>query len=274
MRFFTINGTECTRFSLSIDGRFHYLLCFVILTLLTSVQVLALEDDDFPKRVKVQPLFLVPKDQDSPTKEQIFKLHKHMIVSQKRFKQMLSGRDTFEIAGTPKVVYSDLTLEAFKNDVTKMNLNNHLLKQFFTEFDLNRFNCPYVFFVIFMNPNENWPGGSGRPINPGFNGGGGIAIFTSKRIDDINTSVQGSIQHELGHAFGLTHVTGYGYDQHNNRSIMSYEKVNVWNDFVPPKNPSILIPEDIRALAMNKRVFPNVYFDPGRRSPEKSPPPL
>ncbi len=246
----------------------HRLSLVLLLIFWTSAAAGALQEDEFPVRVRVQPLFLVPQGQPEPTKEQISKLHKHMRVSQKRFKQMLSGRDTFEIAGRPKIVHSDLTLETFKNDVTKMKLNTHLLNQFFSEFGLNRFNCPYVFFVIFMNPNGNWPGGSGRPINPGFNGGGGIAIFTSKRIDDINTSVQGSIQHELGHAFGLTHVTGYGYDQYNNRSIMSYEKVQVWKNFIPPRNPSILIPEDIRALAMNKRVFPNLYYDPKKDVPE------
>ena len=42
---------------------------------------------------------------------------------------------------------------------------------------------------------------------------------------------------------------------------MSYNKQNYWINFTPPKEPGILIPEDIRALSMNKRVFPNLYFN-------------
>ena len=80
-------------------------------------------------------------------------------------------------------------------------------------------------------------------------------------LDDI-LWFQSSLQHELGHSFGLVHVESYGYDQNKNRSIMSYNTDLRWKGFRPPKKPGILIPEDLRALAKNKKVFPNLYFDP------------
>lgn len=43
---------------------------------------------------------------------------------------------------------------------------------------------------------------------------------------------------------------------------MSYNPKNNWDGFEPPASPCILIPEDIKALAENKLVFPHLYFDP------------
>ncbi len=245
-------------------------LCLVMLSMLVSTPVLALEEDDFPTRIKVQPVFFVPNDQIPPTKEQIFKLHKHVRIAQKLYKRMLLGRDTFEIAGKPRVVQYNSDLATLKKqiEIHENQLSAYLLSQLFPEFNVNRFNCPYVFIVVIMNPKEAWPTASGRPINPGFNSGGGIATFSSTKLDAEKSLFQGSILHELGHALNLLHVDSYGYDQHSNKSIMSYSKSNYWTNFTPPKKRSILIPEDIRALAMNKRVFPNLYFDHANDVPE------
>jgi hypothetical protein len=227
-----------------------------------SGPVLALDDDDFPSRIRVLPLFFVPRGQRPPTSMQLSKLHRHVKLTQRRYREMLSGRDTFEIVGKrPRIVHYNSTLATLKKQVEKHQLSAYLLSQLFPKFKVNRFNCPYVFVVVVMNPQEAWPTASGRPINLGFNSGGGIATFSSIKLNAEKSLFQGSILHELGHAFGLMHVDSYGYDQRSNKSIMSYSKSNWWTNFRPPKDPSILIPEDIRALAMNKRVFPNLYFD-------------
>ena len=45
-------------------------------------------------------------------------------------------------------------------------------------------------------------------------------------------------------------------------SLMSYN-IDHWTNFYEPSQyPGILLPEDIRCLALNKRVFNNLYFDP------------
>jgi hypothetical protein len=242
--------------------------CVLILSLMMSGPVSGLEEDDFPKRVGVLPLFLVPRGERPPTVTQLSKLQRHVRVAQRRYREMLSGRDTFEIdEKRPRIVHCNSTLAALK-EVDKEQFGNYLVSELLGKFKVNRFNCPYVFLVVIMNPREAWPTAGGRPINLGFNGGGGIAIFSSATLDAEPSRFQSSIQHELGHAFGLPHVDTYGYDQRANKSIMSYSKSNWWTDYTPPKEPGILIPEDIRALTMNKRVFPNLYFDPEQDVPQ------
>lgn len=245
-----------------------FIFCIMVVSVVVSAQSVALEEDDFPKRLKVLPVFFVPKGQLEPTGTQIIKLNKHLKVAQQCYKKMLSGRDTFEIAGRPKVVHYHSTLVSLKQQVEKHQLSRYLLSELLPELKVNRFNCPYVFVVVIMNPNEAWPTASGRPTNSGFNSGGGIATFSSIKLDAKKSLFQGSVQHELGHALGLVHVKSYGYDQYKNKSIMSYNKSNYWNNYTPPKERGILIPEDIRALAMKKLVFPDLYFDVKRDVPE------
>jgi len=244
-----------------------FILYLVMLSTLVSAVAGALEEDDFPTRIKVQPVFFVPNDQIPPTKGQILKLHKHIRIAQKRYKRMLSGRDTFDIAGKPQTVQCNSALETLKKVDEKLFVN-YLLSMLFDEFKVNRYNCPYVFLVIIMNPKEDWPTGGGRPINPGFNSGGGFVVLSSQKLDDVTSTFQATAQHELGHAFGLPHVKPYGYDQKTNKSVMSYNVTNHWKHFKPPKEQGILIAEDIRALSMNKRVFPNLYYDREKDIPE------
>lgn len=244
-----------------------FVLYLIILCFLISAAEGVLQEDDFPARIKVQPVFLVPKGQLPPNKTQISNLHKHVRICQKRYKQMLARRDTYEIAGRPHVMHCKPTLESLKK-VDKNLFGNYLLHMLFDEFKVNRYNCPYVFLVVFMNPNEDWPTGGGRPLNPGFNSGGGFVVLSSQKLDDVTSTFQATAQHELGHAFSLPHVSSYGYDQKTNKSIMAYNRTNHWKHFTPPKKQGILIPEDIRALAMNKRVFPNLYFDPATDIPK------
>lgn len=242
--------------------------CLLILSVMMSGPVLALEEDDFPRQISVLPLFFVPRGQRPPTSTQLSKLQRHVKIAQRRYREMLSGRDTFEIAGRrPRIVHCNSALATLK-EVDRKQMGNHLLRELLPKFKVNRFNCPYVFLVVIMNPKEAWPTAGGRPINLGFNSGGGFAIFSSIKLDAEKSLFQGSIQHELGHAFGLPHVSAYGYDQRANKSIMSYSKSNWWTNYTPPRKPGILIPEDIRGLAMNKRVFPNLYFDAERDVPE------
>lgn len=236
------------------------IFCLLMLSVVVSTVAGALEEDDFPRRIKVQPVFFVPKGQLPPNRTQQLNLHKHARICQMRYKQMLSGRDTFEIAGHPRTVQYNSTLATLKK-VDRKLFGNHLLPILFDEFKVNRYNCPYVFLIIIMNPKEDWPTGGGRPINPGFNSGGGFVVLSSQKLDDVTSSFQATVQHELGHAFGLPHVDTYGYDQKTNKSIMAYNRTNHWKHFKPPKEQGILIPEEIRALSMNKRVFPDLYFD-------------
>jgi hypothetical protein len=79
-----------------------------------------------------------------------------------------------------------------------------------------------------------------------------------------NDHFQCTLQHELGHSFGLCHVDAYGYDMMANDSVMSYNPAHHNKGFAPSKTPGILIPEDKRGLAFNDRAFAKLTFDPDR----------
>ena len=117
------------------------------------------------------------------------------------------------------------------------------------ELKTNRHTCPYVFCTVVMNPKSRFPVGGGRPINGGINTGGGILVISSYALDRI-PNFQSTLQHELGHAFGLPHVDVYRYNMKTNPSIMSYNPIHKTNGFRPARRPGKLIPEDIRALTL------------------------
>ena len=118
-----------------------------------------------------------------------------------------------------------------------------------------------------MNTEDKFPGSSGSPLNGGFNTGGGLAVLGLKALNS-QPNLQSTIQHELGHTFGLNHIKVYGYDMKRNASIMSYNPQHHTDNYRPSRNPGTLIPEDRRGLAMNDLVFPNLEFDRERETPK------
>ena len=120
---------------------------------------------------------------------------------------------------------------------------------------------------MFVNPTESYPRGGGRPINGGVNTGGGIVVISSHAMK-TKPNFQSTLQHELGHAFGLTHVNVYGYDMGSSDSIMSYNPGHHTRGLKPSKTPGILIPEDLRGLALNNRAFVDLEFDESEQVPK------
>lgn len=236
------------------------ILLFLSLMFLSASPAWGLEEDAIPQHLSVLPVFFVPQGQAEPTPQHMDMVVRHLEIAQDCYKTMLKERDAFSIADLePQIVHDRFSLSQLKKLDDK--LSQYLIIRLLENFKVNRFNCPYVFVIVIMCPEEPWPTAGGRPINLGFNSGSGIVIFPSHKFDQENPEIQGCLQHELGHAFGLVHVDSYGYDQHTNKSIMSYNVTNYWSGFNPPKEPGILIPEDIRGLSMNKRVFPALFFD-------------
>ena len=240
------------------------ILCFLSIFLLLPLQPLcaSIDEGDVPEHVKVMPVFFVPLGEKEPSKHHIQKLTKHLRLSRRYYRKMLKNRDTFEIEKKPPLIIHGLHPVAhYKLKDKPSAMNYEPLSEILAKCGWNRFNCPYVLVIIIMNPKEDCPGGAGRPFNQGFNSGGGLVYMPSYALDNTPW-FQSSLQHELGHSFGLVHVDSYGYDQEKNRSIMSYNTDLRWKGFQPPKKPGILIPEDLRALAKNTKVFPKFYFDP------------
>src|SRR5262245_48304069 len=182
-----------------------------------------------PRSVKVLPVFFVPKGEAAPTDEQTNRLVKHLEWARTRYKELLRDQDTFAIAEEkPRVYQSSRALEFYREQPD--GAAPHLVDELLTEWKLTRFNCPYVLCCIVMNPKDDFPVGGGRPLNGGINTGGGVIQLSTFAMDKM-PNFQSTLQHELGHSFGLPHVDVYGYDMKSNDSFMSYNPKHHTNQF-------------------------------------------
>jgi hypothetical protein len=178
---------------------------------------------------------------------------------------MLGQKITFaKVSGAPAVYRApqDLAFYRKQPEGAAPQIVSELLKHF----RVSRTACNASYLVIVMNPHDDFPGGGGRPINGGYGTGGGVLTLSSYALDKV-PNFQSTLQHELGHSFGLPHVKSYGYDMGHNDSIMSYNLKHHTNGFAPSKTPATLIPEDRQGFALNQRVFPGLKFDKARDVP-------
>ncbi len=243
-------------------------ISFSILLLCISQLLLASEPQKYiiPSKIKVKPVFFVPKDQALPTKAQQQNLIRHLRWSQKTYKTLLRNRDTFTIDKTMPLVYkSTHDLDYYRK--LPENAAPQIVSELLTYHKFTRFNCPYIFVTVVMNTSDGFPIGGGRSFNGGFNRGGGIVITSSYTLENIK-NFQSTLRHELGHSFGLPHVDVYGYKMKSNPSVMSYNLSHHTNGFKRSQTRPSFIPEDVRGLAFNKRVFEKLYFDPKKDIPE------
>lgn len=243
------------------------LIMLVVLLICNGLDRGRAEDFALPAQVKVLPLFVVHSDQPLPTRAQKDRLMRHLKWCQTRFREMLSGRDTFALAKTtPDVVPINRPL-SFYRQIPDGKKASQWVADFLEHYRLTRFDCPYVFFAIVMNPHDRFPPGGGRPINGGLDRGAGTAGLASYYLDQV-PHFQYIMQHELGHAFGLVHPGAYQYDMETSPSIMAYNPAHLTRGFLPSLEPGELIPEDILSLSLNDRVFTELEFDPKRDLPD------
>ncbi|MDD2716628.1 MAG: hypothetical protein PHW04_12120 [Candidatus Wallbacteria bacterium] len=233
-------------------------ICFVLAVCLIAASGQAREAV-LPETVKILPVFFVPKDEPAPTDEQADRLMRHLIWSQKRYCEMLRNQDTFAIAERKPLVYRAMRKLSFYRERPE-GLVALAVSELLAELNFTRYNCPYILLVVVMNQTEDFPVGCGCPLNGGLNRGGGVLVLSSFSLDRA-PNFQSTLQHELGHSFGLPHVDEYGYDMNSNNSIMSYNLKHHTNQFAASLTPGELIPEDVRALALCRRIFPRLSFD-------------
>ena len=224
-----------------------------------------------PERVRVLPVFFVPQGQQPPTQAQIDLTGEHLRWAQARYGELLR-HDTFAIAEQgPKVYLSPHPVSFYRDSL--VGSAAQFTAELLADLKYNRSNCPYVFLVFVSNDDPAFSRCGARPINGGFNNGGGIVEMTCNfaRPDGFQeehpAGLQNTVQHELGHAFGLYHPDMYGYNLYTNGSIMSYNPATFTDGFKPKRVPGILIPEDLQRLALNKRVFAAYRFDPATDVP-------
>lgn len=256
-------GTELGRLAMTSDEKCGRTITrILLLVILTGSIAEATEEAGAyvaPRHVEVLPVFLVPTDEDPPSLDQQTRLMRHLVWAQQRFYELLKGRDTFVIAPNEPVIiegkYSGPAYDAMPEMAGPQFISEVLSALHFT-----RFNAPYVFFIVVMNTRNINPIGGGRPLNGGLNTGPGMVEISSWALDKT-PNFQSTVRHELAHSFGLVHADVYGYQMDGSASIMAYNIMHHTDGFNPSATPGILIPEDIRALALNRRVFPQLFFD-------------
>ena len=217
--------------------------------------------------IKVQPVFFQPSDQPKPKRSDSLRLRRHLLWAQKRYRELLHNKSTFEIAGEPETYTAKEPLSFYKKAGKEHKDTGHIADELLTWKKVDRYDCKLVFLVIVVNTEDKYPNGRGRPFNGGFNTGGGIATISLHALRKL-PNFQSTLQHELGHSFGSNHIDVYGYDMKRNDSIMSYNPGHHTNKFKPSRTPGQLIPEDRRGLAMNDQVFPSLDFKPKRDVPD------
>jgi hypothetical protein len=251
---------------LSGRGMLHRTVVVVLLLAAFRNAELPAEQEAVPARaISVLPVFFVPTGQQAPSQDQSKRLMRHLKWSQTRYRELLGHGTTFAIAEQkPRVYRAQRPLEFYRAQPERSA--GQIVSELLGDLNYNRNNCPFVLLVVLMNPKDNVPPGWGQPLNGGFNTGGGVSFLSSFGLDH-SPYFQSTLQHELGHAFGLPHVDVYGYDMKTNPSMMSYDPRHHTKGFTDSAKPGKFIPEDRRGLALNTRAFPSLHFDPEKNIP-------
>lgn len=219
-----------------------------------------------PDEVVVRAVYFVPTGQPAPTGDQLDRLQRHLTWAQRRYQELLGT--TFRLAPEPLVhaAARDLAFYRQAGEGGAPWYVAELLEACGTD----RFRCPFIFVVVVSNPDDDFPGGGGRPINGGYARGGGVVILSSFALDR-GPSFQSTLQHELGHGFGLLHVDAYGHDMASHSSLMSYNPAHHTRGFEPSATPGGLSAEDRRGLALNDAALPALEFRPDPADPPVEP---
>ena len=159
-----------------------------------------------PRRIEVMPVFFVPRGQPVPTEDQAERLLHHLRWAQKRYRELLHNEATFaQTAGKPHIYHATYELPHYQAGY-KQNAACYLA-EILQSLHTDRYRCPYSFAII-ISPQDRDPTGVGGVINGGLNTGGGFLYVTSHELDQ-SPNFQSTLQHELGHSFGLPHIYDY-----------------------------------------------------------------
>jgi hypothetical protein len=213
------------------------------------------------EQVRVKTVVFVAKDLPPPAPDELNRLWRHVLLAQQNYRQMLGGRDTFALAGSAPEVVTGAGDRAYYERLRP--LAPAIALELFQRDRVDRVSCPYVYVTVLWG--RKWQP-HGAPFNPGDAGGGGIVLMGSVNLL-TSPPFQWALCHELGHAFGLVHVGLYGYDQKSSPSLMAYNRELHTSFFQPGRRPLALLPEDVRRLARNRRVFQSLTFEPRRDVP-------
>jgi len=241
-------------------------------------------------RISVKPIFYVFKDQwhsGLPSEEDLRLIRHYLEHARDHFKQLLGPdveafdiaeasihRGQYDESSIKKIAEQSLhtpsdqskehiqgqTQDQTRNPAQKLapDFEHAMLKEILELRGSNRYIEPSVFVFILVNPNmqlyrPHW-GGGGRSFNGGVNGGGGIVVLEYRRL---RYGFYSTLVHELGHAFGLTHVNCSGQSMSESESIMSYNPRHRSRGSGIAINPGLLTDTERAKLLLSPRIFPH-----------------
>ncbi|MEK7667470.1 MAG: hypothetical protein AAB409_02360 [Gemmatimonadota bacterium] len=204
-------------------------------------------------RVTVLPVFAVPAGGREPTAGERSLLLAHLRLAQARYAVLLGHRDSFLLEPVPLVHHSPRTL-AFLRAAPESGVPV-LVAELLAVQGVSRYSARHVYVIVVINDSDDFPVGGGRPLNGGLGTGAGLVVLSSFALAR-SPNVQSTLQHELGHGFGLVHSDNYGEEMATGRSLMSYNPAHHTSGLAPSATPGVLLPVELAALALNRRVFP------------------
>lgn len=210
--------------------------------------------------VTVLPIFFVPRDVALPDLTSAERLLKqHLDVARAHYAELLGT--TFTVAPGASPLYRSPNPDSWFYDVDPERAPR-VLRELFAFLRTDRYAANVVLLTIYVSARGRMSGG-GMPFNGTLGTGGGyVELEYASLATDRPYPFQSSLVHELGHAFGLPHVDCYGYDLHQNGSIMSYNQAHWSRGLTRSATPGGFTPEEYFMLSLNQRALPGFVYDP------------
>lgn len=236
-------------------------------------------------RIVVYPLLFFPRDAALAPEAEVAALEKlraSVAYSRSHFRHLLKT-DTFAVEENRPGVFRSAHPIAYFTPAkgAKPDSAHRMMRELLARHGETRESSRRIYLIVLVRPrgrNCSWtkPGpiclGGGRSLGTLPEPGGGIVLMEySSLTADRPYRFLSTLVHELGHAFGLTHVDCMGYDMQRNDSIMSY-KIEHWK----AKLGSVrfyggLNPEEYALLSLHRRAFPGFRYDPALHNPSGRP---
>src|SRR5208337_1425794 len=167
----------------------------------------------------VRPIFFVPSDQKFPTHRQQQKLADLIVFAQTEYEHVLGQNKTFNTFLYDNHVTAVLgkgPMSDYRRGPNGQESKRDFVKETLDYVGVNRYNSPYNFIFIMVTgtwDRNDFDSGAGTSINGGLNTGMGFAYLNPGWLEFINAPKEaGTLLHEMGHSFGLTHPDAYGKD--------------------------------------------------------------
>lgn len=214
------------------------------------------------RRIAVMPVLFVPRGARLEDRARVQQqLARHLELARDHYRELLGT--TFDVVSGPAAIYRAQHPDAYYVDVqadTPDDRAHRIVRELFAWQGTDRYTTDVVFLTIYVS--------SGRPIWAGarpFNGapgtGGGYAeLDITSLTADRGYRFQSTLVHELGHAFGLTHVDCYGQDLHTSSSIMSGNSAHWSSGLTRSATPGSFVDEDRYILSLAQGAFPGLGY--------------